>query len=420
MGDYRSLFRKQLSTKEYYNFLYQSFVDETFEESTSYFTDVQEEVEFGSLLWENIDIRITSLIDVKTGQRISDDYKKLLFKDLTYKPSLGTRYQFDDNIWMVFSTDNIKTPISSVYVRRCNEVLTTLDKYGNIHYEPCIVDYNVIETSLEVGDTLNAPRAKVRTFCQLNYYTSGIKISDRYIWGKQAYRISEWDKYNRTKTFDRDSVKILSFLSNYDNDDSADDMETGLANNAQNINYTISIIGGDINQIVNFEGDMQAVVRLNNTIVNEAVNWYSLNPTIATITKTGHLITNVVGSTKLVAKLKGNETITSDIDITISQALIVENNDIITPNVTYLRLRTEQQYSIYEYANGIRQNSVFTITSTGVPKLPKNSYVLSVIDGNTFTVKNLESTDIGVLKVICQNNTNQKITNIFIELGGAF
>ena len=127
---------------------FQALVDDQFENASTVQYDVEEEDGFGTLKFHSIECRINSLVDAKTGQRVNDDYKKIIFPDLDKAPDLGTRYRFDNNIWIVFSTDNIKTDTSSAYLRRCNNVLTIEDKYGVIHHEPCYIDYKVTETQL--------------------------------------------------------------------------------------------------------------------------------------------------------------------------------------------------------------------------------------------------------------------------------
>lgn len=96
-------------------------------------------------------------------------------------PELGTRYRFDNNIWMVFSTDNIKTDTSSAYLRRCNNVLTIEDKYGNIHQEPCYIDYKITESQLFKEWTLDVPQGRIYVTCQLNQHTQDVDINKRYI-----------------------------------------------------------------------------------------------------------------------------------------------------------------------------------------------------------------------------------------------
>lgn len=139
----------------------QALVDKEFTNASSFTEDVEEEIEFGSLEFKPINVRVNSLVDAKTGQRINDDYKKIIFPDLDYQPVIGTRYRFDNNIWIVFSTDNVKTDTSAVYVRRCNNTMNTQDKYGNIHREPCYIDYKVTENQLFRNYSIDIPSGRI-------------------------------------------------------------------------------------------------------------------------------------------------------------------------------------------------------------------------------------------------------------------
>ena len=160
--------------KNYWKEQLQEVVNQSFENASTIQFDIEEEDEFGSMMFHPVECRITSLVDAKTGQRNNDDYRKIIFKDLTKEPVIGTRYRFEDNIWMCFSTDNIKTDTSSAYLRRCNNVITTEDKYGKIHEEPCYIDYKVNETQLFQEYTMTTPAARIVVTCQTNKYTKDI------------------------------------------------------------------------------------------------------------------------------------------------------------------------------------------------------------------------------------------------------
>ena len=112
----------------------QAAVDKRFENASTYQEGiVEEEIEFGTLEFRPINCRVTSLVNATTGQRVNDDYKKIIFPDLGYKPKLGSRYRFDNNIWLAYSTDNILSATSNVYIMRCNNTLNIEDKDGNIY-----------------------------------------------------------------------------------------------------------------------------------------------------------------------------------------------------------------------------------------------------------------------------------------------
>ena len=115
----------------------QELVNEQFIVSSSFAPQVYVEKEFGTLEFEKIEARVTHLIDSATGLRVGDDFKKITFRDLEYLPPMGGRFKFDDNIWIVYGTDNINSTTSACLVRRCNNTMNMLDRYGNIHQEPC-------------------------------------------------------------------------------------------------------------------------------------------------------------------------------------------------------------------------------------------------------------------------------------------
>jgi len=104
---------------------FQEFQEQQFDDASTVQDDIEEEIEFGTLEFKPIRARLTTIIDVKTGQRNGDDFRKITFLDYTHRPVPGTRYRFDDNIWMVFATKNLKVSSSSVYVYRCNTTLNT-------------------------------------------------------------------------------------------------------------------------------------------------------------------------------------------------------------------------------------------------------------------------------------------------------
>lgn len=99
--------------------------------------DIKEEIDsynkqgyrIGNSDYKNIEVRITSAYD-ETGNKLSNDYKNLIFKDVQHKQLLGRKYLFniedftsqDDKTqctWLDFNFDTIKIGPNSI-VRRCN------------------------------------------------------------------------------------------------------------------------------------------------------------------------------------------------------------------------------------------------------------------------------------------------------------
>lgn len=415
MSYYDTFIKATMSPKDKWHLGFQSLVDSSFENASTYREDIEEELSFGTLEFYPIIARINSLVDAKTGQRVNDDYKKLIFPNLDYQPKMGTRYKFDNNIWIIFSTDNIETDTSAVYVRRCNNVMKMQDKYGNIHEEPVYIDYKVTENQIFRNHSIDAPSGRIWFQCQLNKYTDNLNVNDRYMFGDDVYKIRERSKFDRRNTFDRDSVYTLSFYADYDNKGDNDNVELGIAN-YKVYNYTITSMEYISNK-VDFTGKLDSTVYLEDIVVDEPVIWSSTDENIAIIDKySGSYKFIKVGKCDFICQMLHKSDVKFRTQITVEEFTKPSFETIIVPDVRIVKLNKTVFYSIYEYLNGVQTDTTFSIKSNNVPD---RNYRLNVIDGNNFSITNLKPYDVD-LKVICtKNNDVQKDdTILYIKLGG--
>lgn len=249
----------------------QELSNKAFINSSTYHPDIDEEETMGTLKFNGIEARITSLVDAKTGQRVNDDFKKIIFSDFSHRPKLGSRYRFDNNIWIAFSVDNIKSVTSSAYLRRCNNTLNFQDKYGNIHREPCAIDYKSTETQISSGENIAVPSGRIYVQCQYNNFTKNIDIDKRFIFGKYVYRVRYISDYDRQSTFDKDGCTFMSFYADFDNIGKYDNFELGIADYKE-YNYIISC-DSEINGKVEDSGHISFNVSLDNKVVDEEVSF---------------------------------------------------------------------------------------------------------------------------------------------------
>lgn len=392
----------------------QAAVDKRFENASTYQEGVvEEEIEFGTLEFRPINCRVTSLVNATTGQRINDDYKKIIFPDLSYKPKLGSRYRFDNNIWLVYSTDNILSATSNVYIRRCNNTLNIEDKYGNIYREPCYIDYKINETQLQREYSIEVPSGRLQVQCQYNEHTKDIRINNRFLFGKNAYKVRSCSDYDRRSTFDDKSARVLSFYIDYDNISKDDRFDLGVANYKE-YNYKITANTYSIDNIVGYSGEIKSNVILDNEIVNEPIVWTSTNLNIASIDNNGKFVLNSLGQCDLIGSMVNNNDIKLEIKVTVTDALINKSEVIISPNVHYIKLNEAQQYSVFEYINGNKTGTIFDFEFTGTSN--RNYKVLENND-NHFTILNIKQS-LEPLIVICRNTNDNSVTEIHIELGG--
>ena len=246
-----------------------------FVNSSTFQTDVEKENTFGKEDYVPIVARITSLVDAKTGQRVNDDFKKIIFRDFSERPKLGAKFRFSDNIWLAFSVDNIKSVTSSAYLRRCNNTLNFQDKYGNIHREPCCIDYKSTETQLSAGETIAVPSGRIYVQCQFNDYTKFIDIDKRFIFGNYVYKVRYISDYDRQSTFDKDGCTFMSFYADFDNIGKYDNFELGIAD-YKDYSYIISC-DTEINGKIDDTGRMSFNVSLDNKVIDEEVSFEIIN-----------------------------------------------------------------------------------------------------------------------------------------------
>ena len=246
-----------------------------FVNSSTFQTDVERENTFGKEDYVPIVARITSLVDAKTGQRVNDDFKKIIFRDFSERPKLGAKFRFSDNIWLAFSVDNIKSVTSSAYLRRCNNTLNFQDKYGNIHREPCCIDYKSTETQLSAGETIAVPSGRIYVQCQFNDYTKFIDIDKRFIFGNYVYKVRYISDYDRQSTFDKDGCTFMSFYADFDNIGKYDNFELGIAD-YKDYSYIISC-DTEINGKIDDTGRISFNVSLDNKVVDEEVSLEIIN-----------------------------------------------------------------------------------------------------------------------------------------------
>ena len=192
----------------------QQFLNENFINSSNYLT-VGREIGFGTLEFECVSARVMSVLDSKVGDKINDDFKTIFFDDLEYKPPLGARFSFDNNIWIVYSTDNYNSLNSACYIRRCNNTINSLDENGNVHQEPCVVDLKPTRSGFVEDLSMWTPNSRQIIMYQKNDWTKHLDVNSRIMFSNKVYRIGVSLDFNRTETFNKDSINfVTAYLDN--------------------------------------------------------------------------------------------------------------------------------------------------------------------------------------------------------------
>ena len=216
------------TSEKYYSQMLNEKIQETYEFASDTF-EIEVEYETGTMEFEPIVCRVCHAIEPKTGLQRGDDFKELKFFDLNYPKGIGTRYRFDNSIWIACNTDNTKYVTKSNVIRRCNNVLKYIDNSGNIIEEPCIIEYAMKYSNIYYNDYVDIPQGTLVVIAQNNQNVKNILINDRFIFDSQVYKIKAKNDFLRENTFERNGAALVRFEVNLDVTAPDDDFELGIA-----------------------------------------------------------------------------------------------------------------------------------------------------------------------------------------------
>lgn len=207
--------------------------------------DIEEEKEFGSETYKQIEVKIQNVYDEKLKKTLSDDWKKINFKDIHYPIKVGQRYRFslnydeDENlreksIWITLN-NNRTNPTYGGILRRCDSYFTIISNHKNIHYEPICLDTDFKYSSIYYDLSISIAQGEIYATLQYNKFTKFLKINDRFIVGpvdtvdrhnNTIFKIKALRRYQSLNTFDNNSIPLIFLALERDDVNPEDDLET--------------------------------------------------------------------------------------------------------------------------------------------------------------------------------------------------
>lgn len=314
--------------------------------------------------------------------------------------------------WLILSKDEESQIQEKCYISVCNNTLKWKDKYGALRQYPCVINATYSGTQIDYDQTINIPSGRLAIGVQYNDYTKEISINDRFIFGKQAYRVESINDFLNNQTISTYNTPILYIGLMLDSIAEGDDLVNGIA--VSNIDYTISLDTTIINQSIGYTTQLVATVKRNGDAYTTTLTWTSSNPSIATVDNNGNVSLISNGSCIISVKMTDNPSIVSNCNVTV-QAVPTNVREVrITPNVTELLQNQSQTYTCQLYVNGVLTPSTFTFVGSGATS---DKYVLTTINGNSFSVKNIKMST-SLLTITASNDVDNG-TQV-IKLKGAF
>lgn len=395
---------------------------EGFNNSSDWYT-VKQETSFSSGVYEDVDARINYVIANETGEKMSDDYKLLWFKDVDHVAKLGTFFNFNENYWIVINTENLKSLANSVTVKRCNEVLRWVDGEGGTYSMPCSMADPLIRENRDYATTGSAVvnvSGVIEIMTQFNSNSNTIKANQRFLFGNPdnwtCYKVAGAgvNNLNRMKTDDPYSVGIVRYSimgSQYNTD--TDDLINGICDVYQ-YSYSVEINSDDLMTNIGEISTITASAKLNGKTIYRDFEWTSSNTSIAEVDG-GRILSKQNGSCKIRAYLKNNPEVYGEISLSIVSEPVVNSFVIVYPNDNYVLETDSKSFSVYLYKNEIQQSDTFTFT-INTSNIPVSNYVFTT-SSNGFTIQNIKKYLEEPLVITASSGSISKTISIYLKGG---
>lgn len=386
-----------ITQMERYRNDFQDLLDKQFTNASDVY-EIDEEYPLASGNYRKSTVRIlTHVIANDTGNKLGEDYRRILFQDLSHATKIGTLYYFDSNYWIAINSDINKNLAATVLIKRCNNLLKWIDNNGNIHSVPCSIDYLLKENRdySTAGSSLVNPAAQMEIIVQFNDETNLIKPNQRFLFGNasnwHAYKVlgGGVNNFNNMETSNNDTVGLLRISTgiNYLNEDT-DNLTLGIADYYTNV-YTLSLSKSTLSGNPGGTYHLVSTVTYNGNTVTRNLVWSSDNEDVATVSTLGLVTFVSSGSCTITCEIDNNPSASDTCALTVTSVPVSEYEIRISPDVNYVLENQTQTFSAYLYKNNVSQADAvsFTLNPNSVPS---DHYTFTPVDANHFSIENNE------------------------------
>ena len=335
--------------------------------------------------WTETEIRLS---DVSTqsvtafDSKEYDNFKEILFRSraIDYIP-VGAYIETMGSIWMVVNPGNISSPTTNAVIARCRAHWTFYDEYGNIQWEPLVIDRRtMLSNRNESPENLVLMEGYFNVKCQKNANTVRLRDNQRLILGSYAYHITGFTDFFEEFTGDDDSAHVINLTVRREEPEEHDDLTNHIADG---LLYTWSAdISGQESVPVGGVGGARAHMLVNGSVVtpkeDKPQTWVFTvsDENILSIEPDGHYTGVSEGEATITATLTENTNLTASMKVTVAAA----SEDVRFIGTVPVEI---QQYSIASVSaaheiNGENTGDALTWTFSGADP---NDYTAVVEEG---------------------------------------
>lgn len=184
--------------------------------------------------WIETEIRLS---DVSTqsvtafDSKLYDNFKEILFRSraFDYIPA-GALVETMGSMWLVINPGNMSSPTTNAVVARCRAAWRFYDAYGNIRWEPLVIDRaTMLSNRNESPENEVMMEGYFNVKCQKNANTVRLRDNQRLILGDYAYHITGYTDFFEEFTGDLDSAHIINFTVRREEPEEHDDLINKIA-----------------------------------------------------------------------------------------------------------------------------------------------------------------------------------------------
>lgn len=337
-----------------------------------------------------------------------DDFKEILFKSraIDYIP-VGAYVETMGSFWMVVNPGNMSSPTTNAVIARCRAHWTFYDDYGNICWEPLVIDRRtMLSNRNESPENLVLMEGYFNVKCQKNKNTVKLKDNQRMILGSYAYYITGFTDFFEEFTGDDDSAHVINITVRREEPEEHDDMENHIADGDM-YDWTAELIGPTeiaLNRTANLTPHMllNGAVVFPNTQLPQTWTFTSSNSEAVTVTSNGVIEAVGEGSSVVTAVLDQNPGLAAHMEVSVVEA--GEELRILNVVPASIRQYTTEQIRVSYILNGVPQTNPppFNWTFSGADE--KDYSVMLFENGKTCSITcNSPSGEPLVATVTCGN-----------------
>ncbi len=402
---------------------YSNSFDTWVETAPNVFDDIQYEQTYGKKDFAYVTGRVDAVItNPSTGAKLGNDYKNFIFSNSVDPVYVGKLFKWKNNYWLATNTNTYESVGNSCTVKRCNNMLRWIDENGDILSEPCALIETIKQSNDYNGDKLTTISGFTGLFCQRNSNTNKIQSNQRFLFGvkgnRKAFRVfgDGVKNYLNSETENDNSPSVIEFtIGGGMTYPGIDDLENGIANRFLD-GFTLEIDDPSFTDVVGAQKQLNAIVKKDGIIIEAPLMWSTSNSNAVSIDEDGNITLCTIGSATITCMLGANSDAVDSIVITVADTKTDVFDIRVTPNLSGIDEGDARTIVVKLYRNDVETAEVFTFEKIG--SVPSVNYSFTVINGNSFLIRNNQAYYVSPLIIRCTSGTH--VYDFTVDLNGAW